>query len=190
MVAPSAYDSGSPYGQPIMHQLAQPSASPPNLGNFANPSPVTVVGYNMGTPIVASSGAAENGSRQPPPPAPSTFVPHPPRGPLPPVQMVNSRLVTFEYEVTKLGPSGLGTVEVYMSRDEGRTWQRASGEQGGGPAVPLETRGNAGPQRHSVTVQLEQEGIYGFYLVVVNGRVWASRRPRAATPRRSASNWT
>jgi len=175
------YDSGSPYARPYVVQPAPVNViSPPG---FASPTGVTVVGYNASSSssVVASSAVGES-----PVPAvtPSSMAsaPHPLRGAIPPLQMVRDRQVTFEYEVTKLGPSGLGTVEVYMTRDEGRSWQRAPMEQPAGPAVPMDARGAAVPQRHSVTVQLEQEGIYGFYLVVKNGAGLGKPAPQAGEP--------
>jgi len=155
--------------------------NPCNAPNYASPSPVFVVGYNSGSSLAASS-LAENGGAAPPPSLPYAPTPHPMRGTLPPLQMVSDRLVTFEYEVTKLGPSGLGSVEVYMTRDEGRTWQRTPVQQPANSALALDGRGGAGPQRHTVTLQLEQEGLYGFYLVVKNGAGVGKPAPQPGEP--------
>jgi hypothetical protein len=87
------------------------------------------------------------------------------RGSLPSVQIVNKRQVKLGFDVSKLGPSGLGGVEVYVTTDEGATWGPATVDR---PALPQATDGPAtGPVHGSVTVALNKEGVvHGFYLVI------------------------
>lgn len=93
----------------------------------------------------------------------------PPRmGQLPRCQIVNKKQVKLDFEVAKFGPSGLGGVDVYLTTDEGLTWEKSAGDPGVSLPVPGEARG-AGPVHGSVTVALPRDGvIYGFYLVVKN----------------------
>lgn len=90
----------------------------------------------------------------------------PTRGSLPALQIVNKRQIKLGFDVSKVGPSGLGTVDVYVTTDEGATWEKSTAD----PAVSLPVSPEAsaqGPLRGSVTVQLPKDGVtYGFYLVV------------------------
>jgi hypothetical protein len=94
-----------------------------------------------------------------PPPAPT-------RGQLPPLKIVNTKQTKLGFEVARFGPSGLSTVDVYVSEDEGATWTKAPGDPL--PSLPLSPEvNNQSPVKGTVTVQLPSEGkVYGFYLVV------------------------
>jgi hypothetical protein len=87
---------------------------------------------------------------------------------LPSLQVINSTQVTLEYEVAKFGPSGVGSVEVYLTRDDGATWQRYAADQEVRlpPSAEMATPGSI---RRPITVELPGEGVYGFYLVVRSG---------------------
>ena len=39
-------------------------------------------------------------------------------------RMVNSRTFELEYDVDSVGPSGIGRVELWGTRDGGQTWRR------------------------------------------------------------------
>jgi hypothetical protein len=80
--------------------------------------------------------------------APSTVPPgeHP--------RMINSRLFELEYDVDSVGPSGIGKVELWGTRNGGKTWRR----------FPLDSS-----SRSPLLVNVEEEGIYGFRVVVTNG---------------------
>jgi hypothetical protein len=80
---------------------------------------------------------------------------------VPNVQLVKKKEVSFEYEVTNMGPSGLGKVELWMTQDEGRTWRFYAED----PDL-----------KSPLTVDLPGEGIYGFTLVV-KSRAGLGRRP-------------
>jgi hypothetical protein len=97
------------------------------------------------------------------------------RGVLPPVQIVNKRKLSLDFEVAKFGPSGLGSVDVYLTLDDGQTWERTPADAGAAHSLQ-ETRGG-GPVRGSVTVQLNKEGtVYGF-CVLVKSRAGLSKPP-------------
>lgn len=99
------------------------------------------------------------------PPATSAMIP---RGPLPDLLIVNKPQVKLGFDVEKFGPSGLGTVEVYCTTDEGSTWKQIRPD---GPVTlppTAEARGGQ-PVSGSVSVTLSEEKvIYGLYLVVKN----------------------
>jgi hypothetical protein len=78
--------------------------------------------------------------------------------------------------VDKIGASGLGSVDLYVSRDDGATWQRLTGEQLTA-AAPLES-GGAAPAERAITADLPGEGRYGFYLVVRSGVGLGKQPPR------------
>ena len=69
-------------------------------------------------------------------------------------RMINSRLFELEYDVDSIGPSGIGKVELWGTRDGGKTWRR----------FPLDSN-----SRSPLLVNVEEEGFYGFRVVVSNG---------------------
>jgi hypothetical protein len=88
------------------------------------------------------------------------------RAEIPPVQIVNKRDVKLEFDVSKFGPSGLGGVDVYMTTDDGATWQPAAVDPHGVQLPAPDPRGG-GLIRASVTAPLMNEGVtYGYYIVV------------------------
>lgn len=98
------------------------------------------------------------------PPAASTGPAETP-GSAPKVQIVNVRQVRLDFTVAKVGPSGLGNADIWVTLDQGRKWEKMPGE------VPIALPANAdlhGPEpvTGSVTVQLPAEAIiYGFIVV-------------------------
>jgi len=71
-----------------------------------------------------------------------------------PREYVNSLHVALSYRIDQLGPSGVGKVEVWMTRDGGQTWTHACDD----------------PDRRSpVEFDVPGEGTYGVSLVVTNG---------------------
>ncbi len=69
-------------------------------------------------------------------------------------RMVNSRLFELEYDVDSIGPSGIGRVELWGTRDAGKTWRRFAVDNN---------------NRSPLLVSVDEEGIYGFRVVVSNG---------------------
>jgi hypothetical protein len=88
-------------------------------------------------------------------------------------QVTNNRRVTLEYEVAKIGPSRVGSVELYVTRDDGLTWARLSGEHG----VPGDGRGQE--LRRTISVDLPDDGVYGFHLLVKSGAGLSKPAPRS-----------
>ncbi len=92
----------------------------------------------------------------------SENVPGLPSGERP--RMVNSRSFELEYEVDSVGPSGIGRVELWGTRDNGQTWHSF--------AVDNDTRS-------PMLVQVPEEGMYGFRVVVSNGVGFGGKPPKA-----------
>jgi hypothetical protein len=134
-------------------------------GHTGNDTPE---GGGPGAQVKPAVVAASGSDTVPPLPGAAT-TPRPARGPLPPVQMVKKRQISIDYEVTKFGPSGIKSVELYVTRDDGRTWLRCDGEDNINVPVPAEPRGAAPSLKRSLTVELQADGLYGFYLVVKSG---------------------
>lgn len=126
-------------------------------------------GGGSGKAAVVATGGNGAGGPAPGLVPPPGAAPKPPRGPLPQAQMVNKRQVTIDYEVTKFGPSGIKSVELYVTRDDGRTWQRCDGEDNISAPPPPDSRGLPPSLKRSLTVELQADGLYGFYLVVKSG---------------------
>lgn len=69
-------------------------------------------------------------------------------------RMVNSRSFELEYEVESVGASGIAKVELWGTRDGGLTWSQLALDE---------------DNRSPLDVTLDQEGIYGFAIVVESG---------------------
>jgi hypothetical protein len=85
---------------------------------------------------------------------------------LPQLTIVRRDFVKLEFEVARCGPSGVGTVDVYLTTDDGMHWERTQHDV---PVTMLAgTEYMAGmPLRGSVLVKLPQPEVpYGIYLVV------------------------
>lgn len=77
----------------------------------------------------------------------------------PQAQLVNEREITLEYQLDRVGPSGVGSVELYLTRDEGQTWIRfAKDDEPEKGALP--------GGKYQRTLELPGEGVYGLSLVV------------------------
>jgi hypothetical protein len=78
------------------------------------------------------------------------------------VQMINSKRIRLHYEITDVGPSGVSTVELWVTQD-GSKWQKhATAQQ---PRPPF-------------VVDIKEDGLYGFTLVARNGVGLGKRPPR------------
>lgn len=82
------------------------------------------------------------------------------------VRPVNSRLFELEFDVDSMDPATISHVELWGTRDGGRSWRSISMHQGG---------------RSPILAKADEEGIYG-YRVVVHGRSGASRTPQPGDP--------
>jgi hypothetical protein len=77
-------------------------------------------------------------------------------------QMVNTRRVFLEYKIDKTGPSGVGKVEIWLTRDRAQTWERF---------------GEDADRVSPAEVEMPGEGLFGVKLVVSNGRGFGATPP-------------
>jgi hypothetical protein len=78
-------------------------------------------------------------------------------------RMTNVRRFNLEYDIDSVGPSGVARVEMWGTRDGGRTW----------------TSWGTDPDRQSpFSVEVDEEGVYGFRIVIESGSGLAGRPPR------------
>jgi hypothetical protein len=129
----------------------------------SNYQQVNSTAMNSASRFVASSGLAATNVGQ----SPASDVPRSNGGQPGDLKIVNSRQVTIDYQVTNKGPSGLGRVELWMTKDDGRSWQ-----------FFFEDKEQSG----HLTVDLPGEGVYGFSLVLKNRALIGRRPPIAGDP--------
>jgi hypothetical protein len=158
-----------------------PVPPPPSVAGDtrSTPPPVTDPPYRSAPPSVPEPVPQPTGGGYSPPspdqrPIPATEMRQAThtiatgQKPLPPAQHVNNPRVTLEYELSKVGPSGVGSVDLWWTSDDGKTWQRA-------PTPPGPDEQKERFHQRSVDLQ-EGDGIYGFALVV-RSRAGLSKQP-------------
>lgn len=156
-----------------------PPLEAPGLGGVRNPSPLPEPRMTTPAPnpIPPSNSTVDTGSRPvattegPPPSATAAARGFTGQKALPPVQFANHRELTLEYELAKVGPSGIGSVELYWTPDDGKTWERA-------PSPDLKDAIKSGRYNRMVELQ-EGDGIYGFSLVVKSRAGLGKSPPRS-----------
>jgi hypothetical protein len=77
-------------------------------------------------------------------------------------RLVNKRRIYLNYQIDQTGPSGVGRVEIYLTRDRGQSWECYG-----------EDKDHTSPAQ----VDLPGEGLYGITLVVTNGRGFGGTPP-------------
>jgi hypothetical protein len=98
------------------------------------------------------------------------------------VQIVNKRQVKLEFDVAKFGPSGLGGVDVYVTTDDGATWQPAKVDPHAVTLPQADVRAG-GSVRASVAVPLMNEGVtYGYFVVAKSKAGLGRPAPHAGEP--------
>jgi hypothetical protein len=117
-------------------------AGPANNGNSTDPTPVAVW---TGPSAVA---------------APTVEVTR--------AQFINYLAFDMNYEVESRGPSGIRRVDLWVTRDDGKTWLKWSEHDGKATTVRVNLSVPANPQ---------PEGNYGFRLVPVSGANLSEREP-------------
>jgi hypothetical protein len=95
--------------------------------------------------------------------------------------IVNRPVVVLFYDVKGYGSSGVKSVQLYLTQDNGQSWQPYGQEQDVGPAQPDEP-GDGGTLQRSLTMTLpDREGVYGLHLVARSGAGLAKPAPGAGT---------
>ncbi len=100
----------------------------------------------------------------------------PARKPLPPIQYVNQHQVMLEYELRRVGPSGIGGIELWLTRDDGETWTPFAADEDT-HASALNSRQKRKFDLRDTNDRPFADGIYGLTLVVLN-RAGNGKKPR------------
>src|SRR5262249_28934069 len=103
-------------------------------------------------PVATNRASAPASTPPPPPNAPNL------RDQKPPI-FTNDTQIALDYEVERLGPSGISKIEVWITQDEGKTWMRWQEV----------ARPDSGLRQPLVVRLPEQEGVFGYRLVVFSG---------------------
>jgi hypothetical protein len=153
---PVSLEPGSNPAMAVPNNVRPPTQAlqPPTPPNAALPvaeevKPRSIARTNKSEPqwtAAGSSGTAAGMSK-----APNAMAASKPSGFGPALKYTNQRRLGLNYNV-KTGPSGIGTVQLWMTRDEGRTWEKSGETQTATSPFPIELP--------------PEDGIYGFILVV------------------------
>jgi hypothetical protein len=81
----------------------------------------------------------------------------------PPRQLLATTHASLEYRIDQIGPSGVSKVEVWITKDQGQTWQRLKEDL---------------DRRSPADIDLPGDGVYGITLVLTNGNGFGGRPPR------------
>jgi hypothetical protein len=76
--------------------------------------------------------------------------------------LVNKTHVYLNYQIENKGPSGVGKIGVYVTRDQGQSWQKLGAER---------------DAKSPIEFDLPAEGLYGVSLAVTNGRGFGGNAP-------------
>jgi hypothetical protein len=156
---------GTPPAGPTTPPVAPPAAPPaaPNPGqplatvDPRQPATPPAAGPGQPVPVWTGSGAAG--------PAPSVEVSR--------TQFINFLAFEMGYDVEARGTSGIGRVDVWATRDDGRTWLKWSTHDAKAPTVRVNLGAPANPQ---------PEGAYGFRVVVTSVAGLSDREPGPGDP--------
>jgi hypothetical protein len=83
------------------------------------------------------------------------------------IRMVNTARFQLEYDVESVGPSGVDRVELWGTRDGGRTWASFGVDE---------------DKRSPLVVTVPEEGIYGFHVAVRSGAGLGGEAPQPGDP--------
>lgn len=148
---------GDPSGEA---DLPSPSAKTPSVRAF--PAAMTLAGQaetdrpKQEPPVAIQLGAPKGASNAAPGSAASAAE-RDATGSLPPgirPRMINSRRFELAYDVESVGPSGIGRVELWGTRDGGRSWSSFGVDE---------------DRQSPLLVTVNEEGIFGFRVVVTSG---------------------
>jgi hypothetical protein len=79
-------------------------------------------------------------------------------------KMINTRLFELDYDLESVGPSGVSRVELWGTRDGGRTWRMFTVDD---------------DNRSPISVSVDEEGIYGFRIVATSGAGLGEQPPKS-----------
>lgn len=173
LVPPSTFPPGVP---PSAEKTFPPPLTPPPPSTEITMPLIKPAAPKDGAPWTTVPGsAASDTAFKPVASTEETKVGFPPITPpshraLPAIQYFNRPEVPLEYELSKVGPSGVGSVDLYWTRDDGSTWEKYADD----PALAGSTKTG----RFLRTIELPGDGVFGFTIVIT------SRAGRGRTPPR------
>ena len=164
----------APGSNPMLGALPPRASSPPN--SYASNSTIPLPGGSPAQPLPSGSpfGPTVNGTGSGGFPAPGGNIPgwqqknvsaipgtvNTSQIPAyqPPVAVghrtVKSRQFNIDYRIDDIGPSGVSTIELFVSQDNGDKWYRYGRDE---------------DQRSPFEVEVPSDGVYGFAMRVVSG---------------------
>jgi hypothetical protein len=107
-----------------------------------------------GSPSADTNQAPVLLNSRPEPATPSVPAATPAPKAAPRCQLINRTHTTLQYQIDQAGPSGINKVEVWMTRDEGQTWERLCEDP---------------DHKSPADIDLPGDGVYGLVLVVCSG---------------------
>ena len=189
VVPPPDVDKKQIVPPPTVVEKNQIIAPPPNIEKkqvLVNPSPVEAQRVPDPVPIEHKVASAPAEAIKPieavaPPPGvgdgkPPEAAPKTPR--MPTLQYINQHQIKLQYQLKRVGPSGIGSVEIWMTKNDGVSWEpyaKIQEKEISGETVQ-------GPQEREFGFSDERgtpfpDGVYGLSLVVKN-RAGVGRTPR------------
>jgi hypothetical protein len=85
------------------------------------------------------------------------------------VRMINAKHFTLSYEVKEVGPSGVSEVDIWYTQD-GNNWQKYR--------TKTCTKNPEGKAPYALEINVTDEGLYGFTLVIRSGVGMSDRPPQ------------
>lgn len=190
-ISPSPPPSAAPVVPPAPVTPAAPTGAPPMLPLAPQPPTSIQPSQQAAQPLPTPAPSAASYPPSSPQPLPTidpqatSTLTRPIHNPQttetgtwasPTVEVVRAQVINYPrfdigFDLEQRGPSGISRVDLWVTRDDGRTWRKWSQHdgQGGVVRVVLDVREN-----------LQQlEGSYGFRLVPVSGAGLSEREPVA-----------
>ena len=140
---------------PIMDRQGAPSMTP-----IARSGRVEAPAYDPHGSGTRDASASATG----PAPVASTSADSALRQELQNTQLINSTQISLSYNVSQFGPSGVSSAKLYITDNEGATWQYLTEDR----TVNSKLTTNQ-PAEGRITASLPGEGTFGFRLVVESG---------------------
>ena len=157
---------------PAAISIPRDVSPPPPLNPIATSlqPPPSSNGPSRGTPPALPSNTRLVASSDSPPSGGATAF----QKQLPSAKHVNIKEVDLEYELTRTGPSGIGSVDLWWTLDDGQTWEKAPN-----PEVKDLVKDGLQTRYQRTVALLEGDRVYGFSLVVKSRAGLGKAPPKA-----------
>jgi hypothetical protein len=161
--APSPTPATSAVPSTLPQDAYMPKSAPagfpdaPSPGGYADAAPAPIAQPASEPKRTVATPVSQSTSGRPGSPLDFSVLPAAVRP-----RMVASLNFELEYEIEAVGPSGIGKVELWGTRDGGRTWSDYAVDN---------------DQQSPMPVSVQGEGIYGFSILVQSGSGFGGRPP-------------